>query len=116
MLTRLGTLVHILVALLVPIWWATLTAGSLSPGLLVLCGLLGLLPDIDTATSHIGRLAPELSVVIERRWGHRTITHSLWAVLLVGLLTVPLTNRFRVLHTRPLRERLAAAAHSFGKR
>ena len=32
------------------------------------------------------------------------------------LLTVPLTNRFRVLHTRPLRDRLAAAAHSFGKR
>lgn len=62
--------------------------------MLTLCGVCGLLPDIDTATSHIGRLLPEISLAIERRWGHRTLTHSLAAVLLVALVTLPLTGQW----------------------
>jgi membrane-bound metal-dependent hydrolase YbcI (DUF457 family) len=94
MWNRLGALVHILAAIIAPIWWATLNDASLSLGLLTLCGLFGLLPDIDTAASRIGRLLPEISQTIERRWGHRTITHSIWAVLLVALLTVPFTGQW----------------------
>jgi micrococcal nuclease len=94
MLSRLGPLVHILTALIAPIWWATLSDAALSPGMLLLCALFSLLPDIDTATSHIGRLLPEIAIAIERRWGHRTITHSLGAVLLVALLTLPLTGQW----------------------
>ena len=94
MLTRIGPLVHILAALIAPIWWAAINEAPLSPGLLLLCGLFGLLPDIDTAASRIGRLLPEISQAIERRWGHRTITHSLWAMLLVIAVTVPLTGQW----------------------
>jgi endonuclease YncB( thermonuclease family) len=61
---------------------------------LALCALFGLLPDIDTAASRIGRLLPEISQAIERRWGHRTLTHSIWVVLLVALITVPLTGQW----------------------
>jgi micrococcal nuclease len=94
MLSRLGPLVHILTALIVPIWWAVLSDHALSPGMLILCAIFSLLPDIDTATSHIGRLLPDVSVAIERRWGHRTLTHSFGAVLLVALLTLPLTGQW----------------------
>jgi membrane-bound metal-dependent hydrolase YbcI (DUF457 family) len=41
------------------------------------------LADVDTAYSHVGRLLWPLARFIERKWGHRTVTHSLLAV---GLL------------------------------
>jgi endonuclease YncB( thermonuclease family)/membrane-bound metal-dependent hydrolase YbcI (DUF457 family) len=91
---RLGPLVHLLTALIAPTWWAVLYDAPLSPGLLLLCALLGLLPDIDSAASHIGRLAPEIAQAIERRWGHRTLTHSCLAILLVAVVTVPLTDHW----------------------
>lgn len=94
MWNRLSPLVHILAAIIAPIWWAAITDTSLSPGLLILCAFCGLLPDIDTAASRIGRLLPEISQAIERRWGHRTLTHSLWAILLVIAVTVPLTGQW----------------------
>jgi len=53
--------------------------------------LLGsLLPDIDTPKSSLGRLLPFLSIPIERRWGHRTLTHSLLLVAGLGLVCLPL--------------------------
>jgi micrococcal nuclease len=94
MWNRLSPLVHILAAIIAPIWWAAITDTLLSPGLLLLCALCGLLPDIDTAASRIGRLLPEISQAIERRWGHRTLTHSLWAVLLMIAVTVPITGQW----------------------
>ncbi|MBK8184414.1 MAG: metal-dependent hydrolase [Candidatus Competibacteraceae bacterium] len=42
-------------------------------------------PDVDLPTSKVGRLFFWLSVPLERRFGHRTVTHSV-----VGLLTVAL--------------------------
>lgn len=53
-------------------------------GLTLLCALVSLLPDIDTRSSVIGRFIPEVSRYIEQHYGHRTITHSLAANLLVG--------------------------------
>jgi inner membrane protein len=42
------------------------------------------LPDLDTQTSYIGRLAPPLADWIEHQVGHRTLTHSaLFAALLI---------------------------------
>ncbi|HEX7573122.1 MAG TPA: metal-dependent hydrolase [Bacteroidota bacterium] len=49
------------------------------------------LPDIDTGSSFIGRVLPPLTRFIERRFGHRTVTHSLpFAALLSLLFLVPL--------------------------
>jgi len=49
-----------------------------------------LLPDVDSPTSAMGRLVPFVSIPLERRWGHRTVTHSLLALGGVGVLAVPL--------------------------
>lgn len=55
------------------------------------CAILGsLLPDIDTPGSSVGRLLPFISVPLERRWGHRTVTHCLLALLAVGAVATPL--------------------------
>ncbi len=55
-----------------------------------------LLPDIDTAQSTIGRMLFPLSRWLERRLGHRGAVHSLCALLVLGVTTVPLArvNRF----------------------
>jgi inner membrane protein len=42
-----------------------------------------LLPDLDSRQSYIGRLVPPLSTWIGNRFGHRTLTHSLLAQLVV---------------------------------
>lgn len=46
-----------------------------------------LVPDIDISTSGIGRWLKPLSSPIERTFGHRTITHSLVGLVLLGLVT-----------------------------
>ena len=45
-----------------------------------------LLPDIDKPNSLLGRLFFPISKFIDRRWGHRTITHSLIFHLIVTLI------------------------------
>lgn len=57
----------------------TTSMGALATG--------SLLPDIDISTSGIGRWLKPLSSPIERTFGHRTITHSLLGLALLGLLT-----------------------------
>ena len=54
-----------------------------------------LLPDLDTPQSALGRLLPFLSIPLERRWGHRTLTHSLLAVAGLALLGLPLWGYYR---------------------
>jgi len=49
-----------------------------------------LLPDIDTQASIIGKTFPFISARIERRFGHRTLTHSIPFILGVAFLTLPL--------------------------
>ena len=49
-----------------------------------------LLPDIDSPRSSVGRLLPFLSIPIERRWGHRTVTHCLLATGLLGVILLPI--------------------------
>jgi inner membrane protein len=49
-----------------------------------------LLPDVDSPTSAMGRLVPFVSVPLERRWGHRTVTHSLLALAGVAVAAAPL--------------------------
>jgi inner membrane protein len=45
-----------------------------------------LLPDLDSHQSYPGRLLPPLSEWVERRFGHRGLTHSLLAQALAGFV------------------------------
>ena len=54
-----------------------------------------LLPDVDTPQSALGRLLPFLSIPLERRWGHRSLSHSLLAVAGLALLGLPLWGYYR---------------------
>ena len=56
----------------------------------LLAAAASLLPDADLPTSKIGRLLFWLSVPLERRFGHRTLTHSAVALLAVAALAAPL--------------------------
>lgn len=47
-------------------------------------------PDVDLPTSKVGRLLFWLSVPLERRFGHRTVTHSAVGLLTVALIASPL--------------------------
>ena len=52
--------------------------------------LFSLMPDIDIPTSRIGRPLFWLSVPLEKRFGHRTITHSVIGVVILAVLASPL--------------------------
>ena len=53
--------------------------------------MASVLPDIDLPPAKIGRLFWFVSVPLERRFGHRTLTHSLVALGTLALVTYPLT-------------------------
>jgi inner membrane protein len=55
-----------------------------------LAGATSLLPDIDLPTSRLGRTLFWASTRLERRFGHRTLTHSALALAAVALLAAPL--------------------------
>jgi inner membrane protein len=55
-----------------------------------LAAVASLLPDVDLPPAKIGRLFWFLSGPLERRFGHRTITHSAIGIAAVALLAAPL--------------------------
>ena len=56
----------------------------------LLAAITSLLPDIDLPPARIGRLFWFVSVPLERRFGHRTLTHSAVMLLAVAGLASPL--------------------------
>ncbi|GAA6737479.1 MULTISPECIES: metal-dependent hydrolase [Thermus] len=50
------------------------------------------MPDIDTTTSGPGKFVRPLSTFLERRFGHRTLTHSLLFLLVLAFLLYPLAR------------------------
>ena len=56
----------------------------------LLAAVASLLPDIDLPPAKIGRLFWFVSVPLERRFGHRTLTHSAIGIAAVALLAAPL--------------------------
>ncbi len=71
----------------------TVTAFALettNPLVLGAAALASQLPDVDTSTSFVGRILWPLSRWIERRWPHRTLTHSLLATAIIAALALPL--------------------------
>jgi len=63
---------------------------ALSPVLLAFAVLGALLPDIDTRDSTIGLTFSPVSIWVERRFGHRGITHSLVGLAIAGILFAPI--------------------------
>jgi inner membrane protein len=55
-----------------------------------LASAASLLPDADLPTSKLGRALFWLSTRLEKRFGHRTLTHSFIAIAAVALLVSPL--------------------------
>jgi inner membrane protein len=50
----------------------------------IICVLVfSILPDIDLPKSPVGRVFKPLSMYINKTWGHRTITHSVFALAIV---------------------------------
>jgi inner membrane protein len=56
----------------------------------LLIAAASVLPDFDTAASYPGRLVPVFSKYIERRFGHRTLTHSALFIIALSVLLVPI--------------------------
>ena len=52
--------------------------------------IASVLPDVDTEASTIGKILPFISRRIERRYGHRTLTHSILFCVLLSIVTLPL--------------------------
>lgn len=63
--------------------------GTANPWVLIIGGLMGLLPDVDTSRSWSGQLLKPLSHYLEKRANHRGPTHSLLASLTIALLAFP---------------------------
>ena len=55
-----------------------------------LAAFFSLVPDIDLPTSKVGRPLFWLSARLEKRFGHRTLTHSALALIVIALLASPL--------------------------
>ena len=56
----------------------------------LLAAIASLLPDIDLPPARIGRLFWFVSVPLERRFGHRTLTHSAVSLAAIAALAAPL--------------------------
>jgi len=78
---------HIVFGVLVVSFLGAVLGIPISPTAFAFAILGSLLPDVDTTTSAIGRLLYPLAAFIERRFGHRGITHSLVGLALAALIS-----------------------------
>jgi len=63
---------------------------QLSPLLIALICLGSLLPDIDHEQSILGTILFPISSYLSKKYGHRTITHSLFFLGIISLIAMPL--------------------------
>jgi len=68
----------------------TPTGVALSVPNAIAMAVASLLPDLDTGASRIGRMFLPLSLRIERRFGHRTLTHAVVFVFSLAVVLLPL--------------------------
>lgn len=54
------------------------------------------LPDIDNTQSTAGRMVWPLARFIEERWPHRSITHSLWATVIIAIGSFAISQQFPI--------------------
>lgn len=67
----------------------SLALSTTDPTTILVGAVAGLLPDIDISSSWAGRMFPWISHYLERRFPHRSCTHSLLASCAVGAASLP---------------------------
>lgn len=65
----------------------SLILSTANPVILTVGAAAGLLPDVDISTSPAGRVLPWVSRWLERRFPHRSCTHSFAASLAIAFVT-----------------------------
>ncbi|MBN2190009.1 MAG: metal-dependent hydrolase [Candidatus Aureabacteria bacterium] len=65
------------------------TASGFDQKTALIASLFALLPDIDHPVSMIGRVFSGISKYVLRKYGHRTVTHSVFAVGVIAVLLSP---------------------------
>lgn len=65
--------------------------GSADPLVLSFAAIASQLPDVDTSTSTIGRILFPFSRYLERRYPHRSVTHSFIATAVFAAVVFPVT-------------------------
>lgn len=66
-----------------------IVTGSVNPIILLIAALASQIPDLDTSKSYIGKVFFFISENIEKRYPHRSITHSIFTTFLLALITIP---------------------------
>jgi inner membrane protein len=79
---------HLAFGILAVSLFGLIAGASLTPEAFGFAVLGALLPDVDTTASTIGRLCYPLAWYLERRFGHRGITHSLVGLVIAALVSL----------------------------
>jgi inner membrane protein len=79
---------HLAFGVLAVSLFGLIAGASLTPEAFGFAVLGALLPDVDTTASTIGRLCYPLAWYLERRFGHRGITHSLVGLVIAALVSL----------------------------
>jgi inner membrane protein len=82
---------HITFAEFIYLLLLTTTGVALNTFNAFIIAIASILPDIDSAASYPGRAMPSVSIRLERRFGHRTLTHSV--IFIVALAAILLPSR-----------------------
>ncbi len=83
-------LTHVAVGTLAFAGLATLFSSDVSGAALGAAALGSLLPDVDTPSSRAGFCVYPLALWLERKFGHRTVTHSVTGIAVCALVFSPL--------------------------
>jgi inner membrane protein len=77
----------------------------------LLCALGSLSPDIDNSKSWLGRIFPFISKPIENKFSHRTLTHSLLAIVFIWSIAVIVKILFDTGNFNPLAFAIGYTSH-----
>lgn len=99
------------IAVSIPIMATTDTFSALN---LIALGVGTLLPDIDEPQSYIGRRTRGISDVIKLIFGHRGITHTIFATVLIGMVAFFISLKLNIPLNIPLYFTLGYLMHLIG--
>ncbi len=73
-----------------------LSLGTVDPLVLAVAIGASQIPDIDTSTSSIGQILWPISRWIEKRYPHRSVTHSLIFTIALGVISIALWWKYQI--------------------
>jgi len=77
----------------------------------LLCAVGSLTPDIDNSKSWLGRIFPFISKPIENKFSHRTLTHSLLAIVFIFSIAVLVKILFDTGNFNPIAFAIGYTSH-----